>query len=186
MPEFERDLFYKYLKKSKGYFEFGSGGSTYQATQIDNIKVIYSVESDLAWQNELKFKIDSQDDKLHYIYIDMKTEPSNLGYPGENSNLADWKKYSGAFNNLTNDQQKEIDFILIDGRFRAACALKCFENISQNTLICFDDFLNRPYYHIVLDFFDIIDQAGRMVILQKKNVTPPGIYLLKNYESIPH
>jgi hypothetical protein len=39
--------FYKYLDKANIYFEYGSGGSTYQASIRKNIKKIYSVESDI-------------------------------------------------------------------------------------------------------------------------------------------
>jgi hypothetical protein len=39
-------MFYKFLEKSTNYFEFGSGGSTYQASIRKNIKQIYSIESD--------------------------------------------------------------------------------------------------------------------------------------------
>ena len=45
MPEKEKNLFYKYLDKSNYYFEFGSGGSTYQALIRTNIKSIYSIEN---------------------------------------------------------------------------------------------------------------------------------------------
>ncbi len=34
-------MFYKYLDKAKIYFEYGSGGSTYQASIRDNIIKIY-------------------------------------------------------------------------------------------------------------------------------------------------
>lgn len=46
-------LFMKYLNKCTNYFEFGSGGSTYVASELDNIKNIYSVESDQNWINKL-------------------------------------------------------------------------------------------------------------------------------------
>ena len=36
-------MFYKYLDKSTSYFEFGSGGSTYQAALRNNIKSIYDL-----------------------------------------------------------------------------------------------------------------------------------------------
>jgi hypothetical protein len=39
-------MFYKYLDKINVYFEYGSGGSTYQASIRDNIVKVYSVESD--------------------------------------------------------------------------------------------------------------------------------------------
>lgn len=41
--------FYKYLYNTNVYFEYGSGGSTYQASIRKNIKTIYSVESDISW-----------------------------------------------------------------------------------------------------------------------------------------
>ena len=52
----ENDLvmFYKHLKNIKVYFEYGSGGSTYQASILNNIEQIYSVESDISWQRKLK------------------------------------------------------------------------------------------------------------------------------------
>lgn len=47
-------MFYKYLNNTKIYFEYGSGGSTYQASIRSNIQKIYTVESDLEWINNLK------------------------------------------------------------------------------------------------------------------------------------
>ena len=47
-------MFFKYLENANVYFEYGSGGSTYQASILDNIKKIYSVESDIKWQEKLK------------------------------------------------------------------------------------------------------------------------------------
>ena len=64
----ENDLkmFLKYLSNTNVYFEFGSGGSTYQANISDNIKRIYSVESDKEWQNKLKKIIKK---KTYYFFI---------------------------------------------------------------------------------------------------------------------
>ena len=42
--------------------------------------------------------------------------------------------------NLSEEEQKEIDLVFIDGRFRIACCLKCFDIISDNCYIAFDDF----------------------------------------------
>ena len=113
----------------------------------------------------------------------MKTKPKTYGNPGKNSVFNDWIKYSRALNNLDKDIIKNIDTILIDGRFRVACALNCFNVIRNNTFVLFDDFLNRKHYHIVLDYYDIIDKAGRLVVLQKKKVSPPNSDLIKQYEN---
>lgn len=54
LSENDIKMFYDLLNKSNVYFEYGSGGSTYQASIRNNIKKIYSVESDKNWQIKLK------------------------------------------------------------------------------------------------------------------------------------
>ena len=76
-------MFYKYLEKSEIYFEFGSGGSTYQASIRNNIKKIYTVESDLNWINKLKNII--QTNNITFIFNEMDTQPKTWGKFGENA-----------------------------------------------------------------------------------------------------
>ena len=170
----DKIMFYKYLNKSKIYFEYGSGGSTYQASLYNNIKRIYSVESDLSWHTKLKQLLTNQK-RINLIYNDMCTIENNWGRPGKNSTPNQWKNYSNHFVFLPKSEQKKVDLILIDGRFRVACCLKLINLINDNCFIAFDDFLNRKQYHIVLNYFDIIEktQDNRMVILKKKQFIKP-------------
>lgn len=72
IPHFSNNdlnMFYKYLNKSKNYFEFGSGGSTYQASIINNIQNIISIESDKEWYDLLIKNINDKS-KLNNILID--------------------------------------------------------------------------------------------------------------------
>ena len=91
------------------------------------------------------------------------------GYPEPDTTDFQKKKYSDYIRLIKN--AKTIDLILIDGRFRVACCLKCFDKINQDCFIIFDDFLNRPQYHIVLDYYEIIEKTidNTMVVLQKKS-----------------
>lgn len=180
MANNDKKMFYKYLDKCVNYFEFGSGGSTYQASIRKNIKKIYSVESDLEWHNKLKTLI--KNDNIHFIYNEMDTKPNTLGYPGPKSTSIQKVNYSNHIK-----ESKNIDLVLIDGRFRVACCLKCFDIIDDKCFIAFDDFLNRQQYHIVLNYYDIVEKTkdNRMVILRKKkNISfiPKG--LIKKYELI--
>jgi hypothetical protein len=53
----------------------------------------------------------------------------------------------------------------------------------------FDDFLDRPQYHIVLHYYDIVEKTSdkRMVILQKKkNINHVPEELIQKYELIPN
>ena len=147
----DKGLFYKYLDKATTYFEFGSGGSTYQASIRNNIKNIYSVESDIQWYNKLT-EILNDKTNITFIYNEMNTVPDTWGHPGKNSTKSQHINYSDHIRKLDDSAKKSLDLILIDGRFRVACCLKCFDVIDKNCFIVFDDFLDRPPYHIVLDY----------------------------------
>src|SRR6056300_490115 len=168
LSENDENMFYKHLNNAKIYFEYGSGGSTYQASIRDNIQKIYSVESDIRWQTKLKRTIKKEN--VVYIFNEMDTRPNNWGNPGVNATEQQKINYSNDMRNPTKEEQQNIDLVFIDGRFRAACCLKCVDIMNPNCLVAFDDFLTRPQYHIVLDYFDIIDKTSdeRMVILKKK------------------
>jgi len=180
----DMNMFYKYLDNINTYFEYGSGGSTYQASIRNNIYKIYSVESDIQWQNKLKKIIKTNN--IVYLFNEMNTQPDTWGNPGKNSTNEQKINYSNHMINLSNEEQQNIDLVFIDGRFRVACCLKCFNIIRDDCLIAFDDFLNRKHYHVVLDYFDIVEKTSdeRMVILKKKNNVSIPQELIKQYELI--
>ena len=180
----DKNLFYKYLDNTTVYFEYGSGGSTYQASIRKNIKTIYSVEGDSIWHEKLKKIVEHPN--VIYIYNEMDAKPNNWSNPGENATNAQKINYSNRIIELSKEEKDNIDLVLIDGRFRVACCLKCYDSISDHCFIVFDDFLDRPHYHVVLDYFDIIEktQDNRLSILKKKpNMTIPR-ELIEEYELI--
>lgn len=83
----DKDMFYRYLSKATNYFEYGSGGSTYQASLRDNLIKIYSVESDLLWHTKLKKSINNK--AVKFIYSEMYTKPDTYGNPGPESSRED-------------------------------------------------------------------------------------------------
>ena len=180
----DKEMFYGYLKNTEVYFEYGSGGSTYQASIVNNIKKIYSVESDILWQKKLKQIITNPN--ISYIYNEMDTKPNTWGNPGENATNIQKINYSNHLRKLSKEEQDSIDLVFIDGRFRVACCLKCYDIIKDTCLIAFDDFLLRPYYHIVLEYFDVIEKTtdDRMVILKKKKNVDIPKEIIEKYELI--
>ena len=176
-------LFYKYLDNATFYLEFGGGGSTYQATLRPNIKEIHVVESDPYWLKKLQTQLYHKN--IHYHFCDVNTKPNTGGNPGPLCTVESMKNYSDQIYHIKNSiSHNVIDFILIDGRFRVACALKCFNVIDENCIIAFDDYHTRPQYHIISNYYTIIDTNHKsMVILKKKNVPPP--IMIHNYECIP-
>ena len=188
----DKILFYKYLDKASVYFEYGSGGSTYVASLKPNLKQIYSVESDLKFLNTLNKLIEdgtkdmSVTPTLSWLYIELGTKYGDWGQPHKNCPEHQKISYSSQLGNLKKTEREKIDLILIDGRFRAASCLKCFQYIKDDCVIMFDDFLNRTQcYGVVLDYYDIIEKTedNRLVVLKKKpNIQKIPLEIIKKYE----
>ncbi len=103
------------------------------------------------------------------------------GRPGPGSTADECIAYSDAIYATP----KDVDLVLIDGRFRVACALKCFLHVGSDCVVAFDDYLDRPHYHVVGQFYETIDtRHKRMVILKKRAVAPPDADLIRRYELI--
>jgi protein O-GlcNAc transferase len=178
----DKRMFYKYLDKASKYFEWGSGGSTYAASCRSNIVRIVSVESDKNWYMAVRTAVPRAELRL----VDLLSAPNTWGRPGPSCPAAAQKQYSNEL--LEVNEPHTFDLILIDGRYRVACCLKAFQTIRDDCLIIFDDFLDRPAYHVVLDYYTIVEQTSdiRMVILKKRiDVMAPSAALIEKYERDP-
>ena len=140
MSDIDLKSFLYFMKPENIYFEFGSGGSTNIASY--NKMKTFSVESDVKWHEKLK----KSGIIANYITVDLHA--SSIGYPGIDTNISEWKKYIQAYK-----KEYNADIILIDGRFRVACALDIFPKIRNDTLILFHDYKNRNSYHIIERYY---------------------------------
>lgn len=106
-----------------------------------------------------------------------------MSFPSKNCPLKKKINYSSQILHI----KDKADIILIDGRFRVSCALKSYNIIDLDTILVFDDFLNRKHYHIILEYFKIINKTkdNCMTILQKipGKIIPEE--LIKKYEIDP-
>ena len=135
MNQKEIKAFCYFMKPNNIYFEFGAGGSTNIASFYKVLS--YSVESDAKWHKLLK------DNNVSVNYITIDLNPGPLGYPDNNTKIEEIKKYIQAYKKDYN-----ADVILIDGRFRVACALDIFNKIRNDTIILIHDY-EREEYHIL-------------------------------------
>ena len=167
MTNNELRAFLYFMNPQNIYFEFGSGGSTNIASYF-NVKT-YSVESDIKWHEKLK----ENGIIANYITIDLKA--SSVGYPGKETNINDWKKYIQAYK-----KEYNANVILIDGRFRVACALDIFSKISYNTAVLIHDYEPRIQYHILEKFYIKIYSWDTLALFMKNpNISsiPENIYI---------
>lgn len=162
MSPIEVELLTKYYSKAGIYFEWGSGTSTIYASQI--IPKIYSVESDKPFHDVVKSLIPSYRD-VKYLTIDLHGT-MNLGYP-VGATDKEIRNYYTAYK-----KEYNADLILIDARFRAACGLHLLDKINENTIVMIHDFPNRPKYHILLKYYNLIESADTLAILKKKTCCP--------------
>jgi hypothetical protein len=139
MTEKEIKAFCYFMKPNNIYFEFGAGGSTNIASFYKVLS--YSVENDAKWHKLLK------DNNVSVNYITIDLNPKHLGFPDKNTKIEEIKKYIQAYKKDYN-----ADVILIDGRFRVACALDIFNKIRNDTIILIHDY-ERKEYHILEKYY---------------------------------
>ena len=156
-------IFEKCLQESKCFLEYGSGGSTLMASRLE-VGEIISVNSDKECLAAVQSALSSShsNSKLHSIYVD-------VGPTGEWSRPIDeksahlWPNYcSQVWSYIQERNTLNPDLILVKGRFRPACLLTSMAFAKPGTRILFDDYYDRPQYHIVERHFKPTGGAGRM------------------------
>ena len=181
--EESKGWFIQKIKDSKYYLEYGSGGSTYIAAK-HKVNFI-SIESDWFFLKALIRKI--KKDHLYNKNIQTYYHRSigltkEWSYPIDPLKISEkkgmlYRKYSDPppefiLNNFT------PDFIFIDGRFRVACTLKLLRllnNKSSSWTIAIDDYVNRPYYHVIEKYAELNYCIGLIGIFTKRLALPNDI-----------
>lgn len=169
MDNNEIALFRKYIPSGGRALEFGCGGST-RFFFGNGIEKLFSVENDIKWAqcvlNDNFLRPFVQAERLKLFMIDIGPLKENAwGIPdGMPTHL--WLKYHSEVWSCI--ESGKLDFILIDGRFRVACALKTILYCKQRPLVFIHDFWNRAQYFPILSFMNVIDRIDTSVVLQQK------------------
>lgn len=152
-------LFKKYIQSCKVYGEYGCGLSTDYVLKNTNCSIV-SIDSSNEWVMLVKNR-SNYSKRLDLYYID-------VGEIGDWGRPIDFKKREN-FKDYTNqlwEQNLKPDLVLIDGRFRVACFFTCLLKAPVGTVIVFDDYINRPEYHIVEEFLEIKESSGRQAVFE--------------------
>lgn len=162
-------LFKKYIQSCNVYGEYGCGLSTEYVLKNTSCSIV-SIDSSNEWVNLVKSKADSSK-KLDIHYVD-------VGAVGDWGRPIDYKKREN-FKNYADklwEQNLTPDLVLIDGRFRVACFLTCLLKAPKDTVIIFDDYTNRPEYHLVEEYASIKEKHGRQAIFITQALTQDKKY----------
>ena len=153
-------LFKKYLMKSTVFAEYGCGQSTYWVLKNTTAQIL-SVDTSIDWIKTIKQSKVYDEKKIKLKYIDVgKVE--NWGFPIDYSKRDSFIDYT----NWVWKQSLIPDTVLIDGRFRVCCFFTCLKFANEGTIIIFDDYFNRPYYHIVEKYLEVHQKCGRQAIFK--------------------
>jgi hypothetical protein len=147
MGALEIQLFDQMLSKGSVYFEFGLGGSTLFASQHSNLNHITAVDSSAEWIRKVKAEApiaaDIQRGRISIEHVDLGPVGA-WGYP-KHHDAAKERGYSKVIVGAT----PVPDVVLVDGRYRVACALQTTLEAVQNgwpRLILMIHDYERPEY----------------------------------------
>lgn len=170
MTDAEVGVLRECFSKASSLVEFGSGGSTQLAVQSPSLRRIWSVESDQAWIVKLRgipgVSQAENDGRLRFTHADIG-RTGDHGTPIDASTQARWPGYYQAV--WRDPATANADLVLIDGRFRVACALEALVHCRPHTILLFHDFWSRTHYHPVLAFTDWLGSCDSLAILRRKS-----------------
>ncbi|MFZ1988672.1 MAG: hypothetical protein WAW96_02775 [Alphaproteobacteria bacterium] len=170
VPHMEREdlaCFARFLGSSKVLLEYGSGGSSIQACKED--RHVISVDSDKRFLTAVQETI--QQRALPGTFVPLHVDIGIVGLWGvpvfqspNKRRLQMWSRYWQAPWDYAETIGVQPDLVLIDGRFRVACALESIHRAKErNLVILVDDYQDRPEYAAIERFAHIIERAGRLV-----------------------
>jgi len=174
-------LFKELINNIEIYFEYGYAKSTeyfYKYTSAS----IFAVDTSHDWVNKMNaLKAEGNPERLNLNWVDVGNV-ADWGNPTSFEKRQNFKKYAELFWLLS---QNSPNLVLIDGRFRVCCFLTSVKFAPVGTKIIFDDYTNRPFYHVVQEFCPKLDTCGRQALFEvslasKKQVTDDIIMSFQN------
>lgn len=175
--EGELQLFRREVSRAGSYLEFGMGGSTLFAANL-GVKRIVSVDSDSAWVSKIANSIAAFHGISRIDLIHCDIGPTGAwGAPVNHDMMANWPQYFQEPWKRLAAEHTVPDLIYVDGRFRVASTLYSILRLYLTyissraseraiTKIMIHDFTNRPHYHKVTDYAQVVEQHNTLTVLE--------------------
>lgn len=159
------------LVGSDTYLEYGVGGSTQLAARAGPTTLI-GVDSDRRFLEAVGRAIEQACKAISWNPVHIDLGPTTyLGFPKTLRALSHWRDYA-----LAPWQLSQVpDLVLIDGRFRLACALVTAAHARPGTVVFFDDYATRPWYWKASRYLDLVEKAGRAAVMRVRPLPAPGL-----------
>ena len=152
------------VRNAKVYAEYGVGKSSIWVLQNTQAKIL-AVDTSQHWIDHVK----SQSPDHHRFEIAW-VNLGHIGWAGRPRGYSFRNQFMDYVGSLWN-RSEQPDLVLIDGRFRVACFLFSLATARPGCIILFDDYTNRPEYHLVEEYLAPTSYCGR----QAKFIVPEAL-----------
>jgi hypothetical protein len=156
MSEEETALFLSFVRNSRHYVEFGTGGSTVLASNHVRHSIL-SVDSSQTWLDKVGAACGTCQTTPELMLANIGPT-GDWGFPTDGSTKSCWPDYHSAI--WKYEQSSDADLYLVDGRFRVACFAQIVLHCKPTAIIGFHDFSSRPDYHCVREIAQEIATTG--------------------------
>lgn len=176
MPPIAKQKLTNMLERASCYLEYGAGGSSVLASRL-GVNHIYSVESDKVFLQAVRTAVKkTRSTSTFNTVLASIGSTTNHGYPIDNSKIQHWHRYPFLVWERLREANHIPDFVLVDGRFRVACALACIMNLPSGATILLDDYGDRKDHYLALTrHADLIEMADRMAVFITRDVIDKGL-----------
>jgi hypothetical protein len=159
----EQELLRAALVGRRAGLEFGCGGSTGLMLEA-GLPRLLSADTDAAWlarvATDPRCGPAHGEGRLRLLHVDLGAVGA-WGWPVDSASLAHWPSYWRD----PWEAAGEVDLVLIDGRFRAACALYGAPRLAPGAMLLVHDFWPRAAYRSpLLRHFDLLGSAGTLAL----------------------
>lgn len=145
MSQKELDLFLAFLRNCSNYAEFGTGGSTFVASQLVKSSIV-ALDSSVEWLDNVQSACEPNRIKPKLIHVDIGPI-GDWGVPTDPNTKDLWPNYHEAM--FQAGVAENTDLYMVDGRFRVACFAQIVLHCKKDSIIMFHDFASRGHYHCV-------------------------------------
>src|SRR5690606_8388298 len=161
------------LESTHAYLEFGTGGSTNLAANFPHLSVV-SIGSDWNVLRTIKLLIAEKgaEERVALLFADLGPTGEN-GFPLDEAAFHGWHRYALSPWLHCTARGLSPDLVLIDGRFRRACLLASMIFSAPGTRILFDDYFDRPHYHMVEKHLKPMQGIERMAEFIRPDMVEP-------------
>jgi hypothetical protein len=156
-------VFDRHVRDAACYLEYGAGGSTVRAAR-HGARHIIAVESSRNWADAVRGQVGGAA-HVEVLYCDIG-EVGAWGRPVDTQGIHAYHAYMRSPWQAARRQGLVPSVVMVDGRFRVACFLYSLLCAQAGTIILFDDYVNRPHYHVVEEFSRPCAFHGRLAVFE--------------------